>query len=65
MNEPNCAVLAAIEDGQLDKRRLDSFHKLLRENEFATASIAEKRAKDRSFGKMIKGVMAHKQKTGR
>lgn len=65
MNEPGCAVLAAIEDGQLDRRRLDSYHKLIRENEFATASLAEKRAKDRNFGKMVKGVKLHKQKTGR
>ena len=65
MNEPGCAVLAAIEDGQLDRRRLDSYHKLMRENEFATASLAEKRAKDRSFGKMVKGAKRHKEKTGR
>ena len=65
MNEPGCAVLAAIEDGQLDRRRLDSYHKLLRENELATASLADKRAKDRSFGKMVKGAMHFKQKKGR
>ncbi|WP_096087704.1 ribosome small subunit-dependent GTPase A [Agaribacterium haliotis] len=65
INEPGCAVLAAIEDGKIDRRRLNSFHKLLRENEFANASLAEKRAKDRSFGKLIKGVKLHKQKTGR
>jgi len=65
MNEPGCAVFAAIKDGQLDRRRLDSYHKLMRENEFATASLAEKRAKDRSFGKMVKGAKLHKEKTGR
>lgn len=65
MNEPGCAVLAAIENGQLGRRRLDSYHKLMRENEFATASMAEKRAKDRSFGKMVKGAKLHKEKTGR
>ena len=65
MNEPGCAVLAAIEDEQLDRRRLDSYHKLIRENEFATASLAEKRAKDRNFGKMVKGAKLHKEKTGR
>ncbi|MEE1845497.1 ribosome small subunit-dependent GTPase A [Streptomyces sp. NPDC007076] len=30
--EPGCAVLAAIEDGSLHERRLDSFRKLMREN---------------------------------
>ncbi|WP_405683512.1 ribosome small subunit-dependent GTPase A [Streptomyces sp. NBC_00057] len=32
-SEPGCAVLAAIEDGSLSERRLDSFRKLLRENQ--------------------------------
>ncbi len=64
-NEPGCAVLAAVNCGQLDGRRLESYHKLKRENEHATASLAEKRAKDRSFGKMVKGAIIHKQKTGR
>ncbi|MFF3734149.1 ribosome small subunit-dependent GTPase A [Streptomyces sp. NPDC002476] len=31
-SEPGCAVLAAVEDGSLSHRRLDSFRKLLREN---------------------------------
>ncbi|SEG10874.1 ribosome biogenesis GTPase [Actinacidiphila yanglinensis] len=30
--EPDCAVLAALEDGTLSPRRLDSYRKLLREN---------------------------------
>lgn len=65
MNEPRCAVLSAIEAGQLDRRRLDNYHKLMRENEFARASLAEKRAKDRNFGKMVKGATLHKEKTVR
>ncbi|MET9802389.1 ribosome small subunit-dependent GTPase A [Streptomyces sp. NPDC006368] len=31
--EPGCAVLAAIEDGALPERRLESYRKLLRENQ--------------------------------
>ncbi|MCX3060898.1 ribosome small subunit-dependent GTPase A [Streptomyces beihaiensis] len=31
--EPGCAVLAAVEDGTLHLRRLDSYRKLLRENQ--------------------------------
>ncbi|MGI5358128.1 ribosome small subunit-dependent GTPase A [Streptomyces sp. CA-252508] len=31
--EPGCAVLAAVEDGSLPERRLDSYRKLLRENQ--------------------------------
>lgn len=31
--EPGCAVLAAIEDGELPERRLESYRKLIRENQ--------------------------------
>ncbi|MGW1467529.1 ribosome small subunit-dependent GTPase A [Streptomyces sp. NPDC002308] len=33
LSEPGCAVSAAIEDGSLSARRLDSYRKLLRENQ--------------------------------
>ncbi|NKY13379.1 ribosome small subunit-dependent GTPase A [Streptomyces somaliensis] len=35
--EPGCAVLAAVEDGTLPERRLDSYRKLLRENQYIVA----------------------------
>lgn len=35
--EPGCAVLAALEAGTLPERRLDSYRKLLRENQFIVA----------------------------
>ncbi|QNP69428.1 ribosome small subunit-dependent GTPase A [Streptomyces roseirectus] len=35
--EPGCAVLAAVEDGALAVRRLDSYRKLVRENEWIVA----------------------------
>ncbi|TMQ84648.1 ribosome small subunit-dependent GTPase A [Actinomadura soli] len=35
--EPGCAVLAAVENGTLPRRRLDSYRKLLRENEWAAS----------------------------
>lgn len=42
MSEPGCAVLAAIEAGDLPQRRLDSYRKLLRESAWA-ASRADAR----------------------
>jgi ribosome biogenesis GTPase len=36
-SEPGCAVLAAIEDGEISQRRLDSYHRLLRENAYAAS----------------------------
>ncbi|WP_338743384.1 ribosome small subunit-dependent GTPase A [Actinomadura luteofluorescens] len=36
-SEPGCAVLGAVEDGTLPRRRLDSYRKLLRENAWAAS----------------------------
>ncbi|MFB4320388.1 ribosome small subunit-dependent GTPase A [Actinomadura sp. 21ATH] len=36
-SEPGCAVLAAVESGELPERRLDSYRRLLRENEWAAS----------------------------
>jgi ribosome biogenesis GTPase len=35
--EPGCAVTAAVEDGTLPERRLESYRKLLRENQYIVA----------------------------
>jgi ribosome biogenesis GTPase len=53
-NEPNCAILAAVEAQSLDKDKYSNFIKLRKESEFYKMSEVEKRAKDRRFGKFIK-----------
>ncbi len=35
--EPGCAVLAAVETGEVPQRRLDSYHRLMRENAYAAS----------------------------
>jgi len=62
VTEPGCAVLQAIEEKLLDSRRLANYQKLRRENALATATLAEKRAKDRDFGKMVKEAKLLKQR---
>ena len=64
VTEPGCAVLKAIEKNNLDKRRLVSYLKLQRENELASATLAEKRARERGFGKMVKEAKSLKQRKG-
>ena len=59
-SEPECAVQGAISRGELDARRLSSFKKLMREQAFNSATLAEKRAKDKSFGKLVKAHMSEK-----
>jgi len=55
--EPGCAVLAAIEDGDLDEGRYQSYRKLKKETEYHDMSYVEKRKKDRAFGRFIKSHM--------
>ena len=58
--EPGCAVRAAIDSGLLPARRLDSYRKLVRENEWAASRTdarlrAERRAKERSLHRQMRG----------
>ncbi len=55
--EPGCAVAAAIEAGSLDAARLARWRKLAAEDAFNGATLAERRATDRAFGKMVRRVM--------
>jgi ribosome biogenesis GTPase / thiamine phosphate phosphatase len=55
--EPGCAVRDAIDHGRLDPARLQRWRKLLAEDSFNSASLAERRTSDREFGKMVRRVM--------
>jgi len=59
--EPGCAVQQAVAEGMLESRRLASFQKLTREQAHNSASLAEKRAKDKSFGKLVKAHLSDKK----
>jgi len=54
--EPGCAVLAAAHAGEISQESLDSFLKLKEETAFNDMSYAEKRKKDRDFGRYIKSA---------
>ena len=54
--EPGCAVLRAIDAGEIDQAHFDNYLKLSAESEFHQMSYAEKRKKDKDFGKYIKSV---------
>ncbi len=60
-SEPGCAVLEAVERGGLEPARLKRYRKLIAENAQNNASLAERRARDRAFGKMVKGIMKEKR----
>ena len=54
--EPGCAVLAAVHAGEISQESLDSFLKLKEETAFNDMSYAEKRKKDRDFGRYLKSA---------
>lgn len=51
-SEPGCAVLSALERGELSRRRMDSYRRLLRENAHAAARTdARLRAEHKAINK--------------
>ena len=60
-SEPGCAVQLAIGEGRLDAERLRRYRKLQAEDRRNSESVAERRSRDKGFGKMVKAVMAEKQ----
>ena len=65
-DEPDCAIRAAIHAGRLDERRLENYRKLMREQALNSASLAEKRARDRSLGRYYRSIQtaARQRKKG-
>ena len=53
-HEKGCAVLLAVEEGEIDRPSYENYLKMKREKERFQLSVAEKRKKDKDFGKMIK-----------
>ncbi len=63
-HEQGCAVIAAVEKGDITKDRYENFIKLRKESEFYDMSYQEKRRKDMSFGKMVKNYKKMRGKKG-
>lgn len=59
-SEPGCAVRSAIESGELDESRLARWRKLEAEERRNSETLAERRARDKDFGKMVRSVMRKK-----
>jgi len=63
--EPGCAVTAAIEAGELDAERLQRWRKLVAEEAYNSETVAERRLRDRAFGKMVKRVLKDRKQSGK
>ena len=61
INEKGCAILSAINQGELSEKRFQNYLKMKNESAFNDMSYYEKRQKDKNFGKMIKSVIKSKK----
>lgn len=59
-NEKGCAVIEAVEKGELDKHSYGNFVKMKREKAHFESTVEEKRKKDKEFGKMLKNYKKDK-----
>jgi ribosome biogenesis GTPase len=53
-NEVGCSVLRAVEKGEINHASYENYLKMEREKTHFESSVAEKRKKDKHFGKMVK-----------
>jgi ribosome biogenesis GTPase len=60
IDEPDCAVLEAVNNRTLDRKVYESYLKLRREASHFATSEHEKRKKDKSFSKLVDEVKRHK-----
>jgi len=58
--ESGCAVLEAVEKGELSRKRHQSYLKLAKESAFHERSYVERRKKDKAFGRFVKKVLKSK-----
>lgn len=54
--EPGCAVIEAVGSGELSREQYDNYLKIREESTFYQLSYAEKRKKDRDFGRFLKSA---------
>jgi ribosome biogenesis GTPase len=62
INEVGCAVIEAVENGEIDKKSYENYLKMEREKAHFESTIEEKRKKDKEFGKVIKNYKKHLRK---
>jgi ribosome biogenesis GTPase / thiamine phosphate phosphatase len=63
--EPGCAILAALDKGELDTERYGRWKKLAAEEAFNSSTQIERRSRDRNFGKSIKKALKDKRNRGK
>jgi ribosome biogenesis GTPase len=59
--EPGCAIAAALQAGELDHERFNSYLSLKAEEIRNRESLAARRSRDRAFGKKVRGAVRAKR----
>lgn len=59
-NETDCSVIEALEKGELERDSYENYLKLEREKAHFESTLAERRKKDKEFGKMVKNFKNNK-----
>ncbi|HCU17805.1 MAG: ribosome small subunit-dependent GTPase A [Bacteroidetes bacterium GWE2_41_25] len=62
INETGCAVIDALNNGVIDIDSYDNYQKIQKEQERFQTTVADKRKKDKVFGKIIKNYYKDKKK---
>ncbi len=61
LHEKGCAVLEALENGEIDSDSYANFQKIEREKSHYESSVQERRKKDKDFGKMVREVKKNRK----
>ena len=56
LNESGCALLEAVENGEIDEDSYNNFRKMEKEKMHFESDALERKKKDKDFGKMVKDV---------
>ena len=54
INETGCAVLEAVEKREMDSSSYENYMKMQREKTYFESTLAERRKRDKKFGKIMK-----------
>ena len=60
--EKGCAILTALETGELSEQRFKNYQKMKNESAFNDMSYSDKRKKDKAFGMLIKTTLKNKKR---
>lgn len=60
VHESGCAVREAVENGEIDQASYENYLKMEREKQHYESTVAERRKKDKDFGKMVKTFKKNK-----